>query len=265
MPYVITDSLNPGETMTLALSPALSTNEIEHFHTFGYLGPYAAVTPEEMAEIRERIEREVLTTDGPNKKNRSQCRHLDSPIVYDLCSQPAIVDRMRSLYGNDLILWASYFFTKEPGGSEIPWHQDLNYWPLEPVVNISAWMAIDPVTVENSCVRIIPGSHKKVAPHVKSPNGMAFSEMVDMNYVDTSKAINMELKPGEFFLFNEKTLHQSEPNRSKLRRMGLSMRVTLPFVKITHDIAPLFPGHAAIQLSGHDPLHFNRLVPPPTR
>ena len=241
---------------------ALSKAEIEQFHNEGYLGPYAVCSPEEMAEHRRQIER-MLTTPGPNKKNPSQCRHLDSAVVYGLCSHPAVVDRMRSLYGDDLILWASYFFTKEPGGSEIPWHQDLNYWPLEPVVNVSAWMAIDPVTVENSCVRIIPGSHKKVVPHVKSPDGMAFSEMVDMNYVDASKAINMELKPGEFFLFNEKTLHQSEPNRSNQRRMGLSMRVTLPFVKITHDVAPLFPGHAAVLLSGQDKLGFNRLTSPP--
>jgi len=248
--------------MIATKSFALSKTEIEQFHKQGYLGPYTAFTPEEMADYRAKVEA-VVKTEGPNKKNPSQCRHLDSPVVYDLCSHPAIVDRMRSLYGNDLILWASYFFTKEPGGVEIPWHQDLNYWPLEPVVNISSWMAIDEVTVENSCVRIIPGSHKKVVPHVKSPNGMAFSEMVDMNYVDTSKAINMVLKPGEFFLFNEKTLHQSEPNRSNKRRMGLSMRVTLPFVKIDHDFAPLFPGHSAILLSGEDTLGFNRLSSPP--
>lgn len=242
----------------------LSPAEIQHFHSQGYLGPYACVTPEEMAEIRGHIERHVLTREGPNKKNNSQCRHLDSALVFNLLARPAIVDRMRSLYGDDLILWASYFFTKEPGGAEIPWHQDLNYWPLEPVVNISAWLAIDDVTVENSCVRLIPGSHKKVAPHVKSSGNMAFSEMVDMSYVDASRAINMELRPGEFFLFNEKTLHQSEPNRSSKRRMGLSCRVTLPFVKIEHDTSPLYPGHAAVLLSGKDELGFNRLVSPPT-
>jgi len=255
-------------TATLSASPqrssfALSKEEIARFHSQGYLGPFAAVTPEEMAEIRARIEREVLTSDGPNKKNRLQCRHLDHRFIYDLCSRPQIIDRMRSLYGDDLILWASYFFNKEPGGCEIPWHQDLNYWPLEPVVNISAWMAIDEVTVENSCVRLIPGSHKYVVPHIKSPDGMAFSEMADMTGIDQSNLVHMELKPGEFFLFNEKTLHQSEPNRSKKRRMGMAMRVTVPFVKIEHDVPPLFPGHAAMLVSGKDTLHFNRLVDPP--
>src|SRR5688572_13237955 len=231
---------------TASKSFALSKEEIQQFHQQGYLGPYTAVTPEEMAVIRSKIETEVLTTDGPNKKNRSQCRHLDQRVIYDLCTHPAVLDRMRSLYGDDLVLWASYFFTKEPGGNEIPWHQDMNYWPLEPVVNISSWIAIDEVTVENSCVRIIPGSHKKMVPHRKSTDGMAFGEMADPAFIDASKVVNMELKPGEFFLFNEKLLHHSNKNLSDKRRLGLSMRVTLPFVKITHDFPPLYKGHRVL-------------------
>lgn len=244
---------------------ALSAEEISRFHTEGYLGPYAICTPEEMALFRRRIEQEVLTTDGLNPKNRLQSRHQDNALVYQLCTHEAILKRMQQLYGPDLLLWASYFFNKEPGGSEIPWHQDLNYWPLEPVVNISAWLAIDPVTVENSCVQVIPGSHKRVVPHIPSSDGMAFSEMADPTYVDLHNVVNMELAPGEFFLFNEKLLHHSDSNRSQNRRMGLSMRVTVPFVKIDHDQSPpLHAGHKAILISGNDPLKFNRLMTPPT-
>jgi ectoine hydroxylase-related dioxygenase (phytanoyl-CoA dioxygenase family) len=170
---------------------------------------------------------------------------------------------MASLYGDDLVLWATYFFAKDPGGAEIPWHQDLNYWPLEPLVNVSAWMAVDPATVENSCVNIIPGSHKRVIPHVKSHAGAAFGEMADPAQFVVREARPMELKPGEFFLFNEKLLHQSEPNRSKKRRIGFSMRVTVPFVKLTHDNPPLFPGHYNLVIRGEDRLRFNRVGQPP--
>lgn len=241
---------------------SLSQEEVHFFHKNGYIGPFAACSVDEMADIRAEIEN-ILKTQGPNPKQKLQCRHLDQPVVYNLATRPEIVDRMKSLYGNDLILWATYFFNKEPGGSEIPWHQDLNYWPLEPVVNISAWVAIDNVTPENSCVRIIPGSHKKVLPHIKSTDGMAFQEMTDPNYFDASKAIEMPLKPGEFFLFNEKLLHQSNKNISNMRRLGMSIRVTVPFVKIEHDISPLFPGHSAILISGKDTMGFNRLAEPP--
>ena len=84
--------------------------------------------------------------------------------MYDLCADPAITDRVVSLLGPDIVLWSSNFWTKQPGGKEVPWHQDINYWPLDPPLNVTAWLAIDEATVENSCVRIIPGSHKKMLP-----------------------------------------------------------------------------------------------------
>jgi ectoine hydroxylase-related dioxygenase (phytanoyl-CoA dioxygenase family) len=243
---------------------ALSVAEIARFHDEGYLGPFPLCRPEEMAQIRRRIEDEVLTTDGPNPKNRLQARHMDHRVVYDVVTRPAVVDRMASLYGDDLILWATYFFAKEPGGKEIPWHQDFNYWPIEPLVNLSAWIAVDPATVENSCVRIIPGSHKKIVPHIRSRKGMAFGEEADPASVDTKNVVNMELAPGEFFLFNERLLHQSEPNRSDKRRIGLTMRVTVPFVKVTHDQPPLFPGHKVMVIRGEDRMGFNRIATPPS-
>lgn len=240
----------------------LNEAEIEFFHQNGYLGPYAAMPPEEMDGIRRHIDDAVLSRSGPSP-SIVQSRHMDSKVVYDLATHPAILDRMACLYGPDLILWATNFFVKEPGGVEIPWHQDLNYWPLEPLINISAWIAIDDVKVDNSCVQILPGSHKKIVPHIPSREGMAFGEEADGKYFDSAKIDNMELKPGEFFLFNEKLLHHSEPNRSNRRRMGMSVRVTLPIVKIQHDVPPLHPGHCACLVRGRDYMGFNRLMQPP--
>lgn len=249
--------------MLTATANGLSRQEVEDFHTNGFLGPYTLCSPEEMAVIRGRIEQEILTTDGPNKRNREQGRHQDKKLVYDLCSHPAIVERFVHLLGPDLVLWASYFFTKHPGGKEIPWHQDLNYWPIDPPVNVSAWLAIDECTVENSCVRILPKSHRKVLQHVKSGDGMAFSEMADTKTVDLSKAVDMVLKPGEFFIFSERTLHQSNANVSNKRRMGMAVRVTVPFVKIYHHQAPLYEGHKAIVMHGEDHLKLNTYCEPP--
>jgi len=258
-------------TMTLNATPGqtgefvLSREQVEFFHANGYIGPLKLCSPEKMAEYRHIIETEVLPVTGPNPKSPVQCRHLDKRAVYDMVTDPAVLDPMKSLYGPDLVLWATYFFTKEPGGVEIPWHQDLNYWPIEPLINISAWIAIDRVTKENSCVQLIAGSHKSVVPHIKSVGEMAFGEMADPAYVDETKLINMELEPGEFFLFNEKTLHHSNKNVSSKRRMGLTARMTLPIVKITHDIPPLFPGHVALMACGHDTMGFNRLGTPPNQ
>lgn len=224
---------------------------VRQFHRDGYLGPFTVRSPEEMAEIRASIEESVLDSDdGPQAGVPVHDRHRDRRVVYDLVSDPAIVDRMASLYGDDLLLWATHFWNKEPGDPEIPWHQDLSGWPIEPPLNVSAWIAIDEVTAENSPVKLIPGSHGRVIPQVDAPEGSWFDRMADPEAFDEGDAVEMELQPGEFFLFTERTLHYSEPNTSAKRRLGMSMRVTVPFVNIDHD--DLYAGHRATLLSGED-------------
>lgn len=246
------------------LTDALTRDDVHQFHRHGYLGPFAAYSPDDMAQLRSRIESEVLTTPGPSG-NPLKVRHLDQRLIYDMVTNPGVLNRIRSLLGNDIVMWATFLFNKEPGGSEIPWHQDANYWPIEPALNISIWMAVDEVTAENSCVQLIPGSHRSVVPHVPSRDGMAFGEEADPGMVDTERAINMELKPGEFFIFNERMLHHSDLNKSQKRRMGLSARYTLPIVDILdQDSSPLFPGHTCVVVSGEDRMGLNRTAKPPT-
>ena len=236
----------------------LSREDVDFFVANGYLGPIAAMRPDDMAGIRGAIDAQVLTSDGPNPRSRGQSRHMDSTVVYDLATHPAIIERIACLLGPDLVAWASNFWLKPPGGAEIPWHQDITFWPLEPPVNISAWIAIDDVTVENSCVQIIPGSHRRSIPHIPTEAGMAFQDMADPQFFDVKQAINMELLPGEFFLFSERLLHRSSKNVSDKRRLGISVRVTLPIVHIFQDQSPLHPGHTAILAKGKDVMGFNR-------
>lgn len=244
--------------MTVKTKYALSREEVDFFVENGYLGPLEAVTEAEMAVIRERIDREVLATEGPNPRSDKGSRHMDQCVIYDLATHPAIIERATSLYGPDLVVWATNLWLKDPGGSEIPWHQDINFWPIEPPINLSAWIAIDTVTVENSCVQIIPGSHRRPLPHVQAGSDMAFQKMADPTYVDTSRAINMELRPGQFFFFTERLLHRSSKNTSNLRRLGMSIRITLPITHIDQDNSPLHPGHTAVLAHGEDHMQFNR-------
>lgn len=247
---------------TAPITPfALSQEELERFERDGFLGPYAICSPEEMAQIRRDIETRVLASESPFKSHNGQSRHLDCKVVYDLCAHPAVTERMAGIVGPDLVLWRSNFFVKEAGGKEIPWHQDRAYWPLDPAINITAWIAIDPCTRENSCVEILPGSHKKNLPTVKSGDRMAFKMMADTHGIDLDKKVEMALKPGEFFLFNETTLHHSEPNRSDKRRIGLAVRVTVPAVKVKHE--EIFPGHRCVLIRGCDTHHRNEMQAPP--
>ena len=232
----------------------LSQEEIDHFRHQGFLGPYTLCSSDEMIKMQPDIEK-ILETDAPDHKNRVHNRHLDYPLIHDLATHPSIVKRMAALYGPDLLLWRTNFFVKEPGAKEIPWHQDFNYWPLEPPIIISAWIAVDSATLENSCLQIVPGSHRKVIPHVKATSDMAFGLMGDLEYVNASDHVNLEMQPGEFVLFNERTLHHSEANRSDKRRIGLAVRVIIPIVKLFNWDSP---NHELIVIHGKDTVQYNK-------
>jgi ectoine hydroxylase-related dioxygenase (phytanoyl-CoA dioxygenase family) len=246
-----------NETETIRLTQ----EELHKFNDQGYLGPFTMCSPEEMDVYRKQVD-EVLATDNPLPTTNMQARHLDKKVVYDLCTHPAIIDRMAGILGEDLVLWRSNLWNKEPGGKEVPWHQDVNFWPIEPPINISAWLAIDEAVVENSCVQLIPGSHRKVVPHKKHDGTKSLGEEADPQYFDSSKAIPMELKPGQFFLFTERTLHYSTPNISNRRRLGLAVRVTVPFVKVYHE--EMYEGHRNILIRGTDRFGLNQMTTPPT-
>ena len=71
-----------------------------------------------------------------------------------------------------------------------------------------------------------------MAPHVESTPEVQFNRMGDPYYLDLSEIGTLEMEPGQFILFNERTLHQSDPNHSNRRRIGLAVRVIIPIVKV---------------------------------
>ncbi|MCK1362198.1 phytanoyl-CoA dioxygenase family protein [Bradyrhizobium sp. 199] len=258
----------PSETprkMQRAHLPSLSEEEIETFRRQGYLGPFTAFSPDYMQQVRQTILERVLTTPSRYCPFGLRVRHLDSRTVSDLCSSPEILGRMASIYGPDLVLWNSNLFNKPPAEpshlEEYPWHQDHYNWNMEPVLNISAWLAIGPATEENGCVQVIPGSHRQIIPPVTDTNpdlSLRFGGIAsDPRYVDEAKKVSLPLKSGQFFLFTERLLHHSNPNRTTENRLGLAIRVTVPIVKVSEP----FP---CVLVAGEDRMGFNRYASPPS-
>src|SRR5690606_35704499 len=86
-------------------APALKPDEIDHFHRRGYLGPFAVLQPSEMKAIRDQLLNDVFKTPGPNPKQNTHSRHLDTPAVYGVASHPAVVERIAALLGPNVMLW----------------------------------------------------------------------------------------------------------------------------------------------------------------
>ncbi len=263
----------------------LTAEQVAFYDENGFLGPLTLCSPEEMAEIRNWIDAEgfldrpsPIYGSGPRDTKVLRDWHLVYRRMYDLCTHPKIAATMASIMGPDLLLWRSQFQLKEAGGQAVAWHQDLGFpghlmMPaLDPVKNISAWIAVDEANLENGCVWLVPGTHKRriqrrMTKPDESERGL-FGRQYKVEYVvDTSTAVAMPVVPGQYFLFSESSLHGSPPNPTKRRRMGISLRVTTPEVKVYAGQTIDGQGYAldkwgCVLMCGKDRFGYNRMANP---
>lgn len=256
----------------------LSPSELESWKQDGFLGPYTAWTPEEMERMRPAI-RAVYQRPSPVYGfNVIRDRHLDCKTLYDACVHPAIVERCAQLLGHDLLLWRSNYFPKRPGAPETMWHQGWDFPGVRNMpainrpINVTAWMAIMDSDRENGCLQLIRGSHRlgKIEYAKVAPGEGIFGSELAMPDVDLSESVHMEVKAGQFFMFNEAMLHGADPNNSDRHRVGVGIRYTNNETKIYHKQSVCGQGlHLkkwhAIQVSGEDKFGHNKIGPPPDR
>ena len=105
---------------------SLSSTEQEEFCTNGFVGPFELCPPAEMAAARPYLEA-LIDEPGGHQGHNS---HMYDDLMWHFASSPAIVGRMNSLYGPELLVWRTNFFVKDPSRGvphrgEIPWHQDV--------------------------------------------------------------------------------------------------------------------------------------------
>ena len=210
---------------------------LRDFASDGFAGPFPLGSPAQMSFVALHLFRSVFSRPGPFGGDAFIDRHLDSPLVAQLCTHPAIVAQVEPLLGTDLVVWKSLFFSKGPSSMEIPWHQDGHYWKLDPPVTITAWLAIDRAHSADCCLEVIPGSHKTVLPHVQAPPGSQFPEATDPGALDVSRAIELPMDAGTFVLFDQRIAHHSRAG-GEGRRLALSVRIAPSTVKIDSALLP---------------------------
>jgi non-heme Fe2+,alpha-ketoglutarate-dependent halogenase len=209
--------------------PAILTrDQIAAFTRDGYLAGIRIFDEEEIIAIRRYFDELLAKTLAAGGDSYSiSTAHLSHGRVYDILTDPRIVRHIKDLLGDDVVAWGSHFFCKMPGdGKRVSWHQDSSYWPLTPSMAVTAWLAIDDASVENACMRYIPGSHH--LGHLT----YTLSEGDEANVLNQTVAgadtlgepVNVELKAGEISIHSDLLLHGSEANQSNRRRCGLTLR-----------------------------------------
>ena len=244
--------------------PKLLTDaQIEQYHAKGYVYPFRALNLAEAAEARRKIEAFEARMGDEAQKFLAFKAHLPFRFLSDIIRHPRILDAVEDVLGPNILCWGSSFFQKNAHDQRyISWHQDSYYYGMQPSNTCTAWLAFSTSDVASGCVRVIPGSHMAQAEFVNTPtaNNMLPRGQTILD-VDESKAVSMVLQPGEFSIHHEAIIHNSEPNNSDDRRIGLSIHyipTSTRMVKYVKDgqkpLAALVRGVDAFGYWEHEPV-----------
>ena len=96
------------------------------------------------------------------------------PFGGEIMCSPSLVDPVKAILGDDVLLMAASFFIKEPNSPAfISWHQDLTYWGYEDVSEVTAWVALTEASREmvvcGLCREATNKSLSTIKTHSKKP------------------------------------------------------------------------------------------------
>ncbi|WP_444913481.1 phytanoyl-CoA dioxygenase family protein [Microbulbifer sp. TRSA007] len=280
----------------------LTEKEICFFEKNGYLPPFQLVSEEQAKSLRREAE-EAFADDFEgvsyigSKIREIEKRHgqwqIESAGLYqalrmrpfrELLRNPKLSHKLASLLGEEVMCWRSQFFDKFPGAEGTIWHQNATfretgkYAKLQPtkdtdpaVIQLTAWVALSESTVENGCLRFLPGSFgdarmdflysfaqdNKLFYIAQLPFSFTYffnvfkiilfgqiftkvmlifltaAKILGEDFFDKFKVKDLEMKPGECVVFSSLNMHASYPNTCKSNsRFSFVGRCTANHVRV---------------------------------
>ena len=149
----------------------LTPTQVRRYNEVGHLFPIDIFSPGEIAEIRAYIDDLLPKALAAGRNSYEVVNwHKSCRGIWDIVTEPRIIDVVADLLGDSAILRHSHLFAELPGDAErAAWHQDASYWTLSPSRAVTAWPAIDDVDVDNSAMQVIPAPPAKQSPPPRTP------------------------------------------------------------------------------------------------
>ncbi|RVE45011.1 hypothetical protein evm_010329 [Chilo suppressalis] len=174
---------------------------------------------------KELVDKQLKPEDYVNKLNF--CNF--DPVFSEYIDHPRLVHVVSQIIGDGISVQNSMMINKPPGSKWHPPHQDAFYLGIQPYDRlVTSWTAIDPVSADNGCIFVVPGSHKDNILH-KEECLPGFVDQLFFTIPDVEKVAPMNkrvsvapLEPGDTIFFNSLLVHGSYPNHSNCYRKAIT-------------------------------------------
>ena len=218
---------------------ALTAEQLAQFHRAGYATGGPLVEGAALTRLRRELDRLIAELPDGTRSENMRNIHYDNDFILDLLLSRPLVETAEQILGPDLLLHRTYTISKRPGdGLPVAWHQDAYYFPMKPMEVFTLWLAIDDSDRENSCMQVIPGSHRDRVIHTHRYTdtwGRTTALPLSLVERDMPPAVEVTLKAGEFSVHSPYIIHGSGPNRSRRRRCGMTIIYQTRRVQIDPD------------------------------
>jgi ectoine hydroxylase-related dioxygenase (phytanoyl-CoA dioxygenase family) len=200
-------------------------------------------------------------------------------VWFDVGSHRPILDIVRSLVGDDVMLWGASLVKRVPGQTH-HWHTDIETSEQIPGT-VTVWVGLQNTSRESSLL-LVRRSHKfgqtiqqraqsagRIREEVSREDVEGWAREIDAS----SDTVQFEMGDGEAVVFDGRVWHGSHNERVGEPRIALLLQYAHPSRAIRMaDLTKLDfpfqfldePRPPCVLVSGTDGFGVNRIVPPPT-
>jgi non-haem Fe2+, alpha-ketoglutarate-dependent halogenase len=271
----------------------LTEDELQQFKELGVVGPFHLLDPHEVDSVTKKLTsakrkfffaNNILSRIPQLQAQFSEAKwgkakwhkgiHVSAPLVYKLATESAILDRMSSILGQDILLWSSIVLNIKP--SDRPaWHTDAELRDWNQWEGATSWLALSNVD-EHSGMKVITRSHclPITIEEIRQKSGLdAFDDDAVLQaahqFDPKCECIAINTKPGEFFIFATRVWHTGRKSAQQKIRNSIIFQYSKPSVEVKMPVSPDIPvvwdtrSLPCILVRGSDEYGKNRLVAPP--
>ncbi|WP_420639141.1 phytanoyl-CoA dioxygenase family protein [Candidatus Poriferisocius sp.] len=213
----------------------VTAEEKEHFATRGYVHLRGLLTEAEVAELEvvyDRFLRREIEVPGKDYCDMAGDYGRDPadfsiinvmlPRRYHPEWQNNVFERRAAsvstqLCGEGMAIDYDQLLAKQPYKHDavFAWHQDLAYWPNTPDTRTATlWLAIDDSTLDNGCMRFVPGTVEEAAlrPHQPQYGDRGESHALGTELLPDDQVVPVPISRGDVTVHNERVMHGSGGN-----------------------------------------------------
>ena len=159
------------------------------------------------------------------KKVINSVHNLKWPRIKVLQRDPKVKKTIKYLIGNYKNFGSEIFAKPANVGLASPPHQDNSYWNIVNGNGITMWIALGVSNKKNGALYYYRGSHKSgLQKHLPSFVPGSSKTVKVGKKIKKFKKITPELNKGDVLLHDNLIIHGSTKNRSKIERVGLTLR-----------------------------------------